>query len=83
MVEAEDHPHGRRLAGTIRAEESRDPSGQNVEGQVVDRKGSPESFRQPARLNHRRTTQVHMPQYWARGGSGTSVINPDMSLIRP
>ena len=43
----------------------------------------PVSLRQAACLDHRCTTEIHMPEYWARRAPCTSVINPDMSLIRP
>ena len=35
-VEAEDHPHGGRLAGAVRAEEAGDLPGLDVEAEVVD-----------------------------------------------
>ncbi|CAM5693510.1 hypothetical protein SVIOM74S_04751 [Streptomyces violarus] len=35
-VEAEDHPHGRGLAGAVRAEEAGDGAGADGEGQVRD-----------------------------------------------
>jgi hypothetical protein len=35
-VEAEEHSHCRRLAGTVRPQEAGDPAGQDVEGEVID-----------------------------------------------
>src|SRR6185312_9029861 len=53
MVEAENHPHRRRLARPVRPEEAGDPARPHGEGKPVDRERGAESLAETFYLDHR------------------------------
>ena len=51
-IEADHHPHGGRLAGTVGAEEAGDLAGTHLEAEVVDGDGGPVALRDVVELDH-------------------------------
>ena len=51
-IKAQDHPHGGRLAGPVRAEEAGDPAGPVDEGGFVDRNRLAVALGEVPRLDH-------------------------------
>ena len=51
-VEAEDHAHGRRLAGSVRAEEAGDHAGPHGEGELIDGELVAVGLREIAHFDH-------------------------------
>jgi hypothetical protein len=68
-VEAQDHPHGGGLPGTVRAEETGDHAGPDGERQVVDGQGGAVALDQVAGFDHRATRTERRSRSSFRGRS--------------
>jgi hypothetical protein len=86
-VEAEDHPHGRRLARPVGAEEAGDASGLDGEVNAVDGRGVAESLGQRGCLDHQATAAQRecevMTSHCPGRSATTSGMAPDASLSEP
>jgi hypothetical protein len=55
MVQADDHPHGGGLSGTVGTEEPGDDAVSDLEREIVDRHGLSVPLRQPGGGDHAAT----------------------------
>ena len=85
-VEADDHAHGGRLAGAVRAEEAGDLAGAHRERDVVDGGLRAEALGESFCSDHDievtdAATRAHRPPEWFRGGGrwyrGTTARRPE------
>ncbi len=81
-VQPEDHPHGGRLAGAVRAEEAGHLARLDLERQVVDGGGVAIGFREAVQADHRGAPLISPRTYEFRAAATSDDRRPPLSFVR-